>query len=106
VPAEGALVGQVAVLGPAGDRLGGDVEEVGDLAGVQEGFGVRRAPGTLVEHRDLTSMLVPGAAASSRPGRCQRPERCGAPGAVLADLGFSRPARFLVRELWLLQQIP
>jgi hypothetical protein len=26
---------------------------------------------------------VPGGAASSRPGRCQRPERCGAPGAVL-----------------------
>jgi hypothetical protein len=82
------------------------VQDVGDVAGVQEGFGVRRAPGTLVEHRGLTSMLVPGGVASSRPGRCQRPERCGAPGAVLADLGFSRPARFLVRELWLLQQIP
>jgi hypothetical protein len=63
------------------------VQDVGDVAWVQEGFGVRRAPGTLVEHRGLTSMLVPGGVASTRPGRCQRPERCGAPGAVQGDLG-------------------
>jgi len=40
-----------------------------------------------VVHRGLTSMLVPGGAASGRPGRCQRPERCGAPGAVLRGQG-------------------
>jgi hypothetical protein len=104
VPAEGALVGRAAVLGLARDGLGGDVRDVGDWAGVEEGFGVRHGPGTLVEHRGLTSMLVPGGVASSRPGRCQRPERCGAPGAVLPGLGSRALRDLAMGEVNLLTQ--
>src|SRR4029453_16259362 len=33
VPAEGLEEGKLALLGPAGDRLGGDVQDVGHLGG-------------------------------------------------------------------------
>ena len=67
MPAEGALERQLAALGQAGDRLGRDVEEDGDLRGSQVGCGARRKLNRLVAHRGLTSMLwAPGALARPR----------------------------------------
>ena len=93
------------VLGRAGDRLGGEVEVVGDVAGVQEGFGVRRRPGTLVEHRGLTSMLVPGGAAIEPSGAVPTSRAVRRSRRRPSWLGFSRPARLPVSGSWLLQQI-
>jgi hypothetical protein len=73
---------------------------------VQEGFGVRQRPGTLVEHRGLTSMLVPGGVVFTRPGRCNVPSGAALPAPSYVIWGFSRPARFLLRELWLLPADP
>src|SRR5215218_5180205 len=57
VAAQGALAGEQAVLGPAGDGLGGDLQDGRDFGRPQEACGARRRPRRLVVHRDLTRCL-------------------------------------------------
>ena len=86
VAAQGALAGEEALLGPAGDGLGGDLQDGRHLGRPQEGCDPRRRPRRLLMHRDLTRCLgCPGAPpvqvspktlprwAHKGPLPCQRP---------------------------------
>src|SRR5829696_8382084 len=77
---KGALAGQPALLGPAGDGLGGDLQDGRDLGRPQEGCDPRRRPRRLAVHRDLTRCSgVPGGAspppAPTLPNRFSRTAR-------------------------------
>src|SRR5215218_5866548 len=64
---QGALVGQQALLGPAGDGLGGDLQDGRDFGRSQEGCGARRRPRRLAVHRDLFRCFGGSGGASPPP---------------------------------------
>ena len=102
--AQGALIGQQALLGPAGDGLGGDLEDGGDFGRPQEGCGARRTPSRLAVHRDLTRCSgVPGARHRPRPRllRCwfSRPARVSTGHGSLLSATAGREAQSPVRRL-------
>src|SRR5512132_3529243 len=78
--AQGALAGQPALVGPAGDGLGGNLQDGGHLGRPQEACRARRRPSRLAVHRDLT-----------RCSGCRG--RVTAPGPNLFRTWISRPAR-------------
>ena len=94
--AQGALAGQQALLGPAGDGLGGDLQDGGDFGRPQEGCDARRRPRRLLVHRDLTRCSgVPGARHRPRPRPLQ--------GLLLAPCaGLNGP--WLPRLVWVSQR--
>jgi hypothetical protein len=90
VAAQGAEVGQHALLGPAADRLGGHLEELGDLGGAQvAGLG-------WLGHRALPFLGRPRWGSGAVEGSTQ----AGILGWVPMQLGFPAGAYVWTLTVW------
>src|SRR5215216_8017876 len=88
VPAQGLEKGQLALLGPPGDRLGRDVQDIGHLGGAEVARSLDPGAGLALCHRaSLSRVRTP----TGEPSR----RACGGTGLSVTLLGAVRTGRLL-----------